>query len=71
MNHRALTEVLTGTRFYDALSEQEQAIIREEWADRATTLRSKQNYAEQFAAAGESYSEVDEDGNLIVHPAHS
>ena len=64
VNHRAITEVLTGTGSYDALSEQEQAIIREEWADRATSLRSQQNYAEQFAAAGESYSEVDEDGNL-------
>ncbi|WP_072805848.1 TA system antitoxin ParD family protein [Rhodococcoides yunnanense] len=69
MNHRAITAVLTGTGSYDSLSEHEQAIIREEWADRAASLRSQQNYAEQFTAAGESYSEVDEDGNLIVHPA--
>lgn len=70
VNHRAVTEVLTGTGSYDGLGEHEQAIVREEWADRATTLRSQQNYAAQFAAAGESYSEVDDDGNLIVHPAH-
>lgn len=70
VNHRVVTEVLTGTGSYDDLGEHEQAIVREEWADRATTLRSRQNYAAQFAAAGESYSEVDDDGNLIVHPAH-
>ncbi len=69
VNHRAITRVLAGTSSYDALGEQEQAIVREEWADRVTALRSKLDYAAQFASAGEPYSEVDEDGNLLVHPA--
>ena len=47
----------------------EQAIVREEWADRMTALRDRLDYAAQFTAASESYSEADEDGNLIVHPA--
>lgn len=70
VNHRQIASVLAGTGSYDALDEQEQAIVREEWADRMTTLRDGLDYAAQFTAAGESYSEVDEDGNLIVHPAH-
>ncbi|MCY0903424.1 TA system antitoxin ParD family protein [Arthrobacter sp. H14-L1] len=69
VNHRAITQVLAGTSSYDSLGEQEQAIVREEWADRMATLRGELDYAAQFAAAGESYSEVDENGNLLVHPA--
>jgi hypothetical protein len=71
MNHRAITEVLAGTDSYDTLGEHEQAIVREEWAARAATLRTQQNYADQFASAGESYSEVDDDGSVIIHAAHS
>ncbi|WP_028279061.1 hypothetical protein [Arthrobacter sp. H5] len=70
VNHRAIIQVLAGTSSYDSLGEQEQAIVREEWADRMTALRGELDYAAQFAAAGESYSEVDGDGNLLVHPAH-
>jgi hypothetical protein len=69
VNHRVISEVLAGTGTYDDLGEHEQALVREEWADRAVSLRSRQDYAAQFAEAGESYSEVDEDGNLVVHPA--
>lgn len=69
VNHRAIAQVLAGTRSYDLLGEHEQAIVREEWADRVTALRAGMNYEAEFAASGESYSEVDEDGNLVVHPA--
>ena len=69
VNHRAITQVLAGAGPYDALGEQEQAIVREEWAERTTALRGRLNYAAAFDAAGESYSEVDEGGNLVVHPA--
>ena len=70
VNHRLITQVLAGAGSYDALGEHEQAIVRDEWAERATMLRGGLNYAEKFAAAGESYSEANEDGNLVVHPAH-
>lgn len=69
VNHRQIVDVLAGTGSYDALGEQEQAIVREEWTARMTALRGELDYAAEFAAAGESYSEIDEDGNLIVHPA--
>lgn len=69
VNHRAITRVLAGSGSYDSLGEQEQAIVREEWAERIIARREALDYAKQFAAAGESYSEVDEHGNLVVHPA--
>lgn len=69
VNHRQVARVLAGTGVYDALSEQEQAIVREEWAERMAARRTKLDYAAQFSAAGESYSELDEDGNLVIHSA--
>ncbi|MGO1320615.1 MAG: TA system antitoxin ParD family protein [Galactobacter sp.] len=69
VNHRAIIRVLSGVADYDSIGESEQAVVREEWADRAATLRQSLNYEAEFIDAGESYSEADEDGNLIVHPA--
>jgi hypothetical protein len=69
VNHRAIAQTLAGTGSYDALGQQEQAVVRKEWAERMTALRVELDYAAEFAAAGESYSEIDEDGNLVVHPA--
>lgn len=59
---------IAGAGSYDALGEQEQAIVREAWAERMAALRGELNYAARFESAGESYSEVDDDGNLVVHP---
>lgn len=69
VNHRQVARVLAGTGSYDALSEEEQAIARAEWAERTRNLRAALDYAARFAAAGESYSEIDEDGNLVNGPA--
>lgn len=69
VNHRQIARVLAGADSYDALSEQEQAIVREEWADRIAARRATLDYAEQFSAAGESYSELDENGNLVIRSA--
>lgn len=69
VNHRAIVHVLSGGGSYDSLSESEQAIVRQEWEERMTALRGALNYEVAFAASGESYSEVDDDGNLVVHPA--
>lgn len=69
VNHRAVAQVLAGDGSYDLLGEREQAVVRGAWAERATALREGLNYEAEFTAAGESYSEADEDGNVIVHPA--
>lgn len=55
---------------YDELPECEQAIIRAEWDRRIAHRRSELDLESEFAAAGESWSESDADGNLIIrdHP---
>ncbi|GAA1560966.1 MULTISPECIES: TA system antitoxin ParD family protein [Brevibacterium] len=67
VNHRQITQVLAGTSSYDSLAEREQAIVREAWEERTRTLREGLDYATGFDSAGEEYSELDEDGNLVVH----
>ncbi len=62
----AIARALTGTESYDALNEQERDIVRQEWAERMETLRGGLNYEEGFTAAGDSYSELDEDGTLVL-----
>ncbi len=46
-----------------------QSTGHEEWSTRLEALRSELDYAAAFQAAGESYSEVDDDGNLVIRPA--
>lgn len=71
VNHRAITQVLAGERLYDRLGEREQAIVREASTERTVALRENLNYETEFTEAGESYSEANADGNVVVHPAHS
>lgn len=69
VNQRAINRVLADAGSYDALSEEEQAIVRGRWAERTSALRSGLNYETQFTAMGESYSEADDEGHLVIHPA--
>ena len=69
MNHRQIARVLGGAESYDSLVEREQAIVRGEWANRIVALRGELDNAARFAAAGKSYSEIDDDGKLITHLA--
>lgn len=71
VNHRAIAQILSGTGpvSYDSLGEQEQAIVREAWAERVTALREGLNFEAVFTAAGKSYSELDENGNVVVRRA--
>lgn len=70
MNHRAIAQVLASAGSYDTLGELEQAIVREECTERLASLSGELNIRKTgFVTSGESYSEVDEDGCLSVHPA--
>lgn len=61
--------VLSGDASYDSLDGEEQALVRAEWERRMTARREDLDYADEFTAAGESYSEADENGNVrTVHP---
>ncbi|MDM2539992.1 Uncharacterised protein [Mycobacteroides abscessus subsp. abscessus] len=55
---------------HDELPEYEQAIVRAEWDRRIAQRRSELDLESEFAAAGESWSESDDDGNLIIRGAN-
>lgn len=67
VNVRAIEQVLAGDGSYDLLGEREQAVVRASWAEREVALRTSLDFSAEFEAQGESYSEVDADGNLVVH----
>ncbi len=60
-----IAEVLAGSRSYDTLSAKEQAVVRSEWSARMNTRRDALNLAEQFATAGRTWVEIDDDGTVV------
>jgi len=62
---RDIAEVLAGSRSYDGLSAREQAVVRAEWSTRMDDLRAELNLAEEFAAAGTTWVEIDDDGAVV------
>ena len=69
ISHTAIVQVLTGRRDYGTLGAEEQAVVRAEWIELADQRRRELNLADMFAEQGRSWVEVDDDGNLIEHPA--
>ena len=69
VDFRAVSAVVGGATGYDDLDVNEQALVRASWAERMIRMRSELDYAAEFTAAGESYSEVDAEGRLVIHPA--
>lgn len=71
VSQRDITEVLAGRRHYDELTGREQAIVRAEWKERIDERRDRLDLAEEFAAEGRSYVELDEHGAVVRHPSAS
>lgn len=69
ITQRNIAEVLSGGRSYDALSAKEQAVVREEWSARMDARRQTLNLAGQFAAAGRTWVELDDDGIVAERPS--
>ncbi|WP_230312732.1 hypothetical protein [Nakamurella alba] len=68
-SHRsAIDKVLAGSDPYDLLGQDDQVLVREEWARRAAAVRCQLDYAAEFGAAGERCAEIDDAGN-VVDPA--
>jgi hypothetical protein len=65
ISHKDIAEVLAGSQSYDKLSAKEQAVVRAEWSVRMDGLREALNLAAQFAAAGRTWVELDDDGNIV------
>jgi len=68
VNHRAVAQVLAGDGSYDLLGEHEQAIVRGTWSERISSLRAGLNFEAKFKREGESFSEADADGNVVIRP---
>lgn len=66
VSQRDIARVLAGDGSYDDLSEREQAVVRAVWEEHITSRRESLNFEEEFIAAGESWSEADEHGNLVI-----
>lgn len=62
---RDIAEVLAGSRSYDDLGPREQALVRSEWGARMDERRAALNLAEQFAAEGRTWVELDDDGEVV------
>lgn len=62
---RDIGDVLAGRAAYDDLSAREQAVVRAEWDERMTELRTGLNFEDEFSAAGDTWSEADADGRAV------
>ena len=69
ISHKEIAEVLAGSRSYDLLSPKEQAVVRAEWSARMDVIRASLDLAQQFAAAGRTWVELDDDGNVVERGA--
>lgn len=72
MSASEIIDVLAGARSYDDLDNRSQAIVRAEWRERIDARLASLNWRAEFEAAGDSYAELDDDGNVVVRqPATS
>lgn len=67
MTHVA--DTLAGRAAYDDLSAEEQAIVRARWAERAAALLAELDLADEFAAQGRTYVDLDDNGRVVLHAA--
>lgn len=65
ISHKDIAAVLTGSRSYDSLSPKEQAVVRAEWSARMDAIRASLDLAQQFAIAGRTWVELDDEGNVV------
>lgn len=63
---RNVQQVLANNGNYDALNEYEQALVRAEWEIKIEERRESLNFADEFSSKGYSWSEIDDQGNLIL-----
>lgn len=69
VNQRDIQRVLIGDGSYDELSEREQAVVRVEWDQQIRERRDALDFEAEFTASGQSWSESDDDGNVVTRSA--
>jgi len=65
ITQKEIAAVLAASGSYDALSPKEQAVVRAEWSARMESRREALNLAEQFAAEGRVWVELDDEGRVV------
>lgn len=64
----AVEAVLAGEGGYDALPPGEQAVVRALWVERIVETRDALDYEAALTAAGQSWTEADQGGDVIRRP---
>lgn len=67
---RDIAMVLAGRASYDALGAREQAVVRAEWDERMTQLRTGLNLEDEFTVAGDTWTEADAQGRIVERGGH-
>lgn len=60
-----IAQVLRGSKSYDDLDAEEQAVVRAYWREKMEALRSSLRLDQKFAAEGRPYVELDERGEVV------
>ena len=71
ISHRDIAAVLSGSRPYDGLSAEEQAVVRAEWAERMDARRQGLDLCAEFTAQGRRWVELDDAGKVVERGAKS
>ncbi len=62
-----IAQVLAGSKDYDALGTEEQAVVRAYWAERMAALTAALRLDQKFAGQGRLYAELDDSSNVVRH----
>jgi hypothetical protein len=65
ISSKAVAEVLSQRLSYDTLTDEEQAIVRAEWAERIEQRRAALDIPAEHAAQGRTWVELDDDGRVV------
>lgn len=66
LDRRDIQRVLDGEAPYSSLGEREQAVVRSEWDERIDTALADLNFAEEFAANGDTWVVGDGRGGAVT-----
>lgn len=63
-----IERVLAGDGSYDELTPQQQDVVRARWDERMAAIAGGLNLVPELEAAGRPWSELDENGKIVIHP---
>lgn len=66
VSHKDIERVLAHKAPYDSLTEPAQSVVRTAWDERIDEARDLLDLEAEFIASGETWSEADADGTLVI-----